>query len=821
MDKSKTSRFFRVRPTCVSAGWLGVVVLLSVTWSLNPAYGSENLATTSAQASGCEKLQEQLTASQKALDARSGELQELLEEIATSLQGLDDAGESIPAAEVTEQKDALTTERAALQDKVKFLESAPTSWQAALDACEHAAQLRKERGELQASGQPGPEDCTPSAVAALRTQLDAIPRTDAAHDETQEVRAKRLAELQKLIDTADEQSKDLYEIERRALTAQAESARKKRAVHAAERDLLEAKLAACGEPVVQASPVPAPEGTEDSEPEEIAADAKKKLAEQLDAEARDRLAFARSRLDEIEDLLAQASAEGQDTAPLENNREYWRRVETYERRRLEQAELQKRLAQQKIENGQLNQPIEEAKKSLEELGEKRSRMTRQQRQELATGLKEQADERSKEAETLGEEAKAQGKAEEKKIESLQKLLPGIDDLEKALVERWNRAEGLDDYQPLRNHFRRMTEQYDTERQQIDVMVATHENIAYAKWRHAMSTRELADLYLQCANVLVPPVPSFWERYREIIRSIWIGAGAILALWTVRPIKWLIRGAVSAFSTLLNLRWSPMRIDTWVSFGGSILKLAVVVYSVMMVLSEFGIEPSKSTGPIALIGLIMAGMFQQIVIDFVKGFDILVGRHYNVGDFVELDGKHGHVVDFTIKYTRIRSLSGQEFNIPNSRCVPSRRFPDGFVSNYVDITLKSSADEDRAKIAIDAVCADLNQRVEPIRDEPGLSECFRGPRDSVTLRYRVRVLPGCDWVVRDYFIPAVKEAMAKEEVELAGEPTFSFINRIETFRKLFSRRLSEEQIVREVVQNQSDPVADEDGAQQPTPGPHPG
>jgi hypothetical protein len=40
------------------------------------------------------------------------------------------------------------------------------------------------------------------------------------------------------------------------------------------------------------------------------------------------------------------------------------------------------------------------------------------------------------------------------------------------------------------------------------------------------------------------------------------------------------------------------------------------------------------------------------------------------------------VDFNVKYTRIRSLSGQEFNIPNSRCVPSRRFPDGFVSNYV-------------------------------------------------------------------------------------------------------------------------------------------
>ena len=103
----------------------------------------------------------------------------------------------------------------------------------------------------------------------------------------------------------------------------------------------------------------------------------------------------------------------------------------------------------------------------------------------------------------------------------------------------------------------------------------------------------------------------------------------------------------------------------------------------------------------------------------------------------------------------------------------------------------------------------------------MAQRFHGQHDSVTLRYRVRVLPGCDWVVRDHFIPAVKEAMAKETVELACEPTFTFINRIETFRKLFSRRLSEEEIVREVGQCQSDSDTDEDGAQQPTTGPHPG
>ncbi len=801
----------------VCVGCLGAVVLIAATWSLNPVYGSEDLATTSAQGGGCEWLHEQLTASHEALVERSSELQERLQAVATSLQDLEDAGESIPTAKLAEQKDTLTTERAALQNELKFLESAHTAWQAALDACENAARLRHELAQFEAGGQPRAEDFVASDVTALQAQLDQIQSASAAQEEPEDVRTSRLAQLAELIETADEQARHVHELERVAVRAQAESARQKRAVHDAERDLLEAKLAAAREAVGEASAVQATSPTKAPEADEADALNKERLAQQLDAEARNRLDFAQSRLDEIEERLARASAEDHDTAGFENDLEFWRRVETYEQRRLQQAELHKRSAQQKEVIGQLRQRIAEANTSLEELGEKRSQMTRQQHQERATGFKKQADAMLKEADTLHEEAIA----EEKEIEPLQQLLPGIDAIENALRERLDQAGDLHDYQRLSSHFRRMKQQYDTERQQIDLVVVTRENIVYAKMRQATLTRGLADLYVQCADVLVPPEQSFWDRHRKIIHSIGILAAVIAASYAVRLLIWVIRRALSGLNALTNRRLSVKRIGTLLSFAGSILKLFVWVFGTVAILNEFGIEPSKSTGPIALVGLIMAGMFQQIVVDFVKGLDIIAGRHYNVGDFVEVDGKHGHVVDFNVKYTRIRSLSGQEFNIPNSRCVPSRRFPDGFVSNYVDIRLKSPADEDRAKTAIGAVCSDLNQRIEPVRDEPILAQCFHGGHDSVTLRYRVRVLPGCDWVVRDHFIPAVKEAMTKEEVELAGEPTFSFINRIDTFRKLFSRRLSEEQIVREVAQSQSDPVADEDGAQQPTPGPHPG
>lgn len=297
--------------------------------------------------------------------------------------------------------------------------------------------------------------------------------------------------------------------------------------------------------------------------------------------------------------------------------------------------------------------------------------------------------------------------------------------------------------------------------------------------------------------------TFWERHRSIIDSVKVFAGIVVLTYLIKFAVWLIQQVVMYLSGVPGgKRISVKRTNTLLGFGGSIAKLFVWIFGLVAILNAFGVTPAAGAGVIGLIGLILAGMFQQIVIDFVKGLDIIAGRHYNVGDFIEVGGKLGHVLDFNAKYTRIRTVAGQEFNLPNSQCVPSRRFPDGYVNNYVDITLKTPADEQRAVKVIEAVCEDLNQRIEPVREAPTLVKRFNGPQGRLILRYRVRVLPGCGWVITDYFIPSIKETLGQEGIDQPVEPTFFFINRIETFRKLFSRQLTEQQIIREAEQEQA-------------------
>lgn len=538
---------------------------------------------------------------------------------------------------------------------------------------------------------------------------------------------------------------------------------------------------------------PTTTSTSPARQEEADALNKEQIARELEMHASNQLAYAREQLADVDERIARAKASARDTAPIERDREYWQSVEAYEQRRLEQAQLQQRAADEKKSISQLLARVDAAHRELERLRAAARRLPIEEREAQAE------EQRAKAAQALneGDRLEQAARAEEQSVQPRKQILLDIEAKERDLAQQLDEAAGRRDARDRLDHALRMTSQLRAERQLADLTIMTAEYIVSTLWRQAFLQRELGDLYSRCAEVLVPSQPTFWERNRKIINSLAILLGLIAASYVVKLVTWLLQRIVTFAATSVGrARFSVKRAGTLIGFAGSIVKLFMWVYGAVWLLSELGIDPARSAGAIGLIGLIMAGMFQQIVIDFVKGLDIVAGRHYNVGDFIEVAGKMGHVVDFNVKYTRIRTASGQEYNIPNSQCVPSRRFPDGYVNNYVDVVLKSAKDRARAVTAIEPMCRDLNRRIEPVRDVPRLAAEFPGPSGRLTLRYRVSVLPGAAWVVTDYFIPSVRQTLGDLRIELAGEPTYFFINRVETFRKLFSRQLSETEILRQ-------------------------
>lgn len=233
-----------------------------------------------------------------------------------------------------------------------------------------------------------------------------------------------------------------------------------------------------------------------------------------------------------------------------------------------------------------------------------------------------------------------------------------------------------------------------------------------------------------------------------------------------------------------------RIETVIAFIRSVVYFTLVFLALMYSLKALfpGFDPATATGALSIVALVLTGMFRDVVVDVVKGLDILFGGHYGVGDYIRVGNFAGHVVDFQLKYTKLRTASGEEIVINNAACIPSRRFPEGTVENYVDVPLANKADEARAKERLEAVATTLVSQVEAVQERPRLKESFPLPGgDGLVLRYAVKVLPGANWAIQDYYIPLIHRALEQAEIPLTGDATFFFMNDVSLFRTLFNRR----------------------------------
>ncbi len=575
-------------------------------------------------------------------------------------------------------------------------------------------------------------------------------------------------------------------------------------------------------PATTSAPATAPATTtattsSPAELQETEAENKRKLAELLALEARGEIAELDERLKGIREDLDEATAARRDTRRLQDDLDYWSRRLEYAQKRLEIADLQRVAGEEKAAMFKLQQRLEGTQAEVASLQDAMVDEPQKARDKLAVEYREKAAQAGAQAAELEERVEAQRPV----IDALKQSISEVDADEKALEDRASDALAAQGFQYDTFHHKRMRRHFAEKRQQIDLMITTRENTMFAIMRQATLYRRLAETYELAALILAPPQPSFLERHRKIIDSLKILAGIVVASYIVRLLVGLAeRGARHADRVITSPSFSAKRMGTLASFAGSLMKLFIWVFGLVWILDVYGIDPAKTTGALGLVGLIMAGMFQQIVIDFIKGLDIIAGRHYNVGDFIEVDGKFGHVIDFNVKHTRLRTLSGQELNLPNSRCIPSRRFPDGFVDNYVDVPLKSRTDATRVRRLIEPICMELNQRLEPLKEQPEFTHRFDLPGNRAVLRYRLRVLPSCGWIITDHFIPSIKRVLGEHSVELAGEPTFFFINRIQTFRRLFSRELTEQEILQEAADLVSPTVkkaeSDVEGQSVPTP-----
>jgi small-conductance mechanosensitive channel len=187
----------------------------------------------------------------------------------------------------------------------------------------------------------------------------------------------------------------------------------------------------------------------------------------------------------------------------------------------------------------------------------------------------------------------------------------------------------------------------------------------------------------------------------------------------------------------------------------------------------GINLAPFVATATVIGAAVGFGAQSLVRDFLSGVLILAEDQYGVGDSITVGDLTGTVESLNLRTTRIRSLDGMVWYIPNGEIRKVGNSSEGFGQAVVDVVVPPGTDLTRAnqlaEDEADAMAADPEWR-DVILESPVLMGVQAMDAEGVTIRVVCKTAAGDNLRTGRALRARISERLRREGVAWAAPPS---------------------------------------------------
>jgi small conductance mechanosensitive channel len=123
----------------------------------------------------------------------------------------------------------------------------------------------------------------------------------------------------------------------------------------------------------------------------------------------------------------------------------------------------------------------------------------------------------------------------------------------------------------------------------------------------------------------------------------------------------------AYSVVSKALSKSEKIDQMLrGFFASLAKYLVLIFTVLMVLSQFGVQTASLIAVLGAAGLAIGLALQGTLSNVAAGVMILIFRPFKIGDYVEVAGHAGTIKAVTLFITELSTSDNVQIIVPNSQ-----------------------------------------------------------------------------------------------------------------------------------------------------------
>ncbi len=206
--------------------------------------------------------------------------------------------------------------------------------------------------------------------------------------------------------------------------------------------------------------------------------------------------------------------------------------------------------------------------------------------------------------------------------------------------------------------------------------------------------------------------------------------------------------------------------------GSVFKSGItgVVAAIIatMMLSEIGVDIAPIIASAGIIGIALGFGAQSMVRDFLSGTFMIIEDQFGVGDVIDVGEATGVVEALTLRVTRLRSLDGTVWYVPNGEILRVGNKSQNWSRALVDVGVAYGQDLNHAQRVLREIAHDMWEDEDYrgiIIEEPEVTGVEELAADAVTLRVLIKTAPLEQWQVARELRARIKARFDTEGIEI--------------------------------------------------------
>ena len=216
--------------------------------------------------------------------------------------------------------------------------------------------------------------------------------------------------------------------------------------------------------------------------------------------------------------------------------------------------------------------------------------------------------------------------------------------------------------------------------------------------------------------------------------------------------------------LLSTRASQ-RIEALAAGLAGATSFVVWVTATLAILHVLGVRLGVLLTGAGLIGVALGFGAQSLIRDVLSGVFILIEDQFGVGDEVDLGVASGSVEAVTLRATRIRSVDGTVWHVPNGQIQRTGNMSQHWSRALLDVQIALHSDIDRARAAMKRVADEVWHENHAIIEEPEVWGVQSLGPGGITIRLVAKTKPLEQWRISRLLRERIKVEFDHEGIEV--------------------------------------------------------